>query len=287
MLYCVFETIKLKESTLAAQPSIKDLGLDLLILTRFQLLSTLLAPFIFLVLYFCFAFKEQWAFAVLSTMGLSFVTYGSTSHDLVHGNLKISKRLNDFLLVFIELTCFRSGHAYKLSHLHHHRRYPNEDDVEGAASRMTFIRTIFEGVVFQIKIYFWALSKYRRHKYFKIVLMEGIIILLLIGFCTYTPHYTYVFFNYMCLMIAGSWVIPLITSYAVHTPEGRNKLTQTRLFRGTFFSVIAFNHLYHLEHHLYPIVPHKNWPKLANRLDDYFKKQGLKAIEMNVLKINL
>jgi beta-carotene hydroxylase len=83
-------------------------------------------------------------------------------------------------------------------------------------------------------------------------------------------------------MISGSWIIPLVTSYAVHTPHGSNELQQTRLFRGKFFSIIAFDHLYHLEHHLYPMVPHKNWPKLAERLDDYFKKQGVKPMEIKI-----
>jgi beta-carotene hydroxylase len=31
-----------------------------------------------------------------------------------------------------------------------------------------------------------------------------------------------------------------------------------------------------LEHHLYPMVPHKNWPKLARRLDSYFNGEKLK-----------
>ncbi|MBA4054185.1 MAG: fatty acid desaturase [Marivirga sp.] len=271
----------MENPTLNPKPSVKDLGFDLLTLTRFQLLSTLLAPFIFFTLYFGFALMGQWILAALCTMSLSFVTYGSTSHDLVHENLKINRRLNRFLLSFIEAICFRSGHAYKLSHLYHHKRYPHEDDVEGAASRMSFMRTILEGVIFQIKIYSWAVSRYKQSKYFKIVVMEGLIIVLLLVLSISTIHYTFILFNYMCLMIAGSWIIPLITSYSVHTPDGIDELNQTRLFRGTFFSVIAFNHLYHLEHHMYPMIPHKNWPKLATRLDSYFKTKGLKAIEVN------
>jgi beta-carotene hydroxylase len=82
-------------------------------------------------------------------------------------------------------------------------------------------------------------------------------------------------------MIAGSWIIPFITSYLVHTPEGVNELEQTKLFRGKFFSIISFEHLYHLEHHLYPMVPHKNWPALARRLDPYFKKQKIKPVIFN------
>jgi beta-carotene hydroxylase len=83
----------------------------------------------------------------------------------------------------------------------------------------------------------------------------------------------------MSLMIAGSWIIPFVTSYAVHAPDNDRELTQTRLFRGPFFSIVAINHLFHLEHHLYPMVPHKNWPKLARRLDHYFQSQGLEPVK--------
>jgi beta-carotene hydroxylase len=262
------------------KPTIKDLGIDLVELSRFQLLSTIVVPFIFLPLYFVFAANSFWMGAVVCTVGLSFTTYGSTSHDLVHSNLKLNASLNTFLLSLLELICFRSGHAYKLSHLHHHKRYPHEDDVEGAASKMSFVRSLLEGPIFQVKIYFWALIHFRNHKYHRLVVSEGLTILTLISFCVYSTSFTYVYFYYMCLMIAGSWIIPLVTSYAVHTPEGKNELHQTRLFRGQFFSVIAFNHLFHLEHHLYPMVPHKNWRKLAQRLDDYFKTEGIKPLEV-------
>jgi beta-carotene hydroxylase len=190
--------------------------------------------------------------------------------------------LNAILLSIIELITFRSGHAYKLSHLYHHKRYPNEDDVEGAAARMSLGRTLLEGIIFQFKIYAWALAKHREHKYYMVVIAEGLAVVALLIFCLYSIFFTDVFVVYMCLMIAGSWIIPLVTSYAVHNPDGKDELRQTRLFRGAFFSLIAFDHLYHLEHHLYPMVPHKNWPELARRLDEYFKLRGIDPIEVKL-----
>jgi beta-carotene hydroxylase len=89
---------------------------------------------------------------------------------------------------------------------------------------------------------------------------------------------TPVFAVYAALMVMGSWVIPLVTSYLPHDPAGRTPLSQTRLFRGRVASVVALEHLYHLEHHLYPAVPHHNWPKLARRLDPYFQASGVKPV---------
>jgi beta-carotene hydroxylase len=266
-----------------SKPTLKDLGFDLLQLSPLQLCITLTLPFTFLILYFVFAFNDLWPAAIICTIGLSFTSYGSTSHDLVHENLKLSKKWNGLLLSILELACFRSGHAYQVSHLYHHKRYPHEDDVEGAAARMSLWRTLVEGIIFQFKIFAWSL-RVAGNKRRRIIVAEGVLVFVLVLACIYSVRYSYVGFVYFILMIAGSWIIPLITSYAVHTPGGLSELHQTKLFRGKFFSSISFHHLYHLEHHLYPMVPHKNWPLLAKRLDIYFEDQGVKPLVFSIKK---
>src|SRR5207253_3713766 len=86
--------------------------------------------------------------------------------------------------------------------------------------------------------------------------------------------------TYAALMILGSWLFPLITSFIPHDPKGDTELTQTRLFRGRVLSIVALEHLYHLEHHIYPQVPHHNWPKLARRLDPHFARAGLRSLRL-------
>ena len=263
------------------KPTIKVLGEDLLKLSVTKLLLTLLLPFLFFGLYFLFASQEYWIPAILCTMAFSFTTYGSTSHDLVHKNLGLNNTLNEFLLSLIEGLALRSGHAYRLSHLHHHNRFPHEDDIEGAASKMTFIGSLWEGVIFQGKIYVWALKNYKNNFQRTLILAEGLFVLAIISFSVYSLQYTAVFFVYVCLMIAGSWIIPLVTSYLVHTPEGKSELEQTRLFRGKFYRFVSFEHLYHLEHHMYPMIPHKNWRALSERLDPFFKEVKVKPTIFN------
>ncbi|QCK15641.1 fatty acid desaturase family protein [Mangrovivirga cuniculi] len=261
-----------------SKPTINELGRDLLTLSRFKVIQTIAQPLVFFVLYFVFAFHGYWVLAVLSTIAMSFTTYGSTSHDLVHMNLKINPKLNDFLLSFIELISLRSGHAYRQSHLNHHKIFPHEEDIEGQASGMSFFRSLLEGVIFQFKIYFWALSK-TSGRIRNIILLEGLLILIIISAGIWSMKYNYVFIVYIGLIIAGSWIIPFITSYLVHNPKGKDELHQTKLFRGKFYSIIALDHLYHLEHHMYPMVPHKNWVKLAQRLDPYFEKKNIKPLK--------
>jgi beta-carotene hydroxylase len=85
---------------------------------------------------------------------------------------------------------------------------------------------------------------------------------------------------YAALMIAGSWTIPLITSYVPHDAKASDVLHQTRVFRGVLARIVAFDHLYHLEHHLYPAVPHQNWVRLAQRLDPWFDAAGIKPVRI-------
>jgi beta-carotene hydroxylase len=257
-------------------PPLSDLGTDLLRITRFRKVVTLLTPLAVVAGYLTAAHFRVWPLAVLALVYLSFCTYGSISHDLVHRTLGLPRRLNDFFLTVIELLAFRSGHAYRLAHLHHHARFPHDDDVEGAAARMSLARTLLEGVLFSPKIMAWALRRHaRRHP---IVAVEAALVVALIIGCFALIPRTPIFAVYATLMLMGHWAIPLVTSYVPHNPDGRTTLTQTRLFRGKVASVIALQHLYHLEHHLYPQVPHHNWPKLAERLDPYFRENRIEPV---------
>ena len=267
--------------TLANQtniPTLKEIALDLTQISRFQRALSLILPFLCAILYFCFAALGFWPLAVLALMYLSFVTYGSTSHDLVHRNLGLRKSTNDLLLSFIELLALRSGHAYRLAHIHHHASYPQHDDIEGEAARMSLMRTLCEGVIFQFRIWLWAVRRTGKKKAW--VVIEGLSCVLLFVLAVVLYSVTPIFLVYVVLMIMGSWIIPLITSYIPHDPHGKDILSQTRLFRGRVASIIALEHLYHLEHHLYPSVPHHNWPKLAQRLDTFFAEAGVKPIKI-------
>jgi beta-carotene hydroxylase len=259
-------------------PALREFAEDLTHVGRVRLVWSLALPFVWIGLYFLFATWRWWPLAVFCLVALSFVTYGSISHDLVHANLGLRRRTNDFLLTLIELLALRSGHAYRMAHLHHHSRFPNDDDIEGAASRMTLFGSLLEGVMFQAKIWWWAVRQPSKDRW--LILVEGLACFVLIGLSVALCHWTPDFLVYVVLMIMGSWIIPLITSYVPHVPEGENELRQTRLFRGRVASIVALEHLYHLEHHLYPSVPHHHWPALARRLDPFFASAGIQPVKL-------
>jgi beta-carotene hydroxylase len=259
-------------------PSLPELGADLLRVTPGQRWRAVVLPFACSAAYFILACLGWWPPAVLAVVALSFVTYGSTSHDLVHRSLGLSRAANEGLLSAIELLALRSGHAYRAAHLHHHARFPHPDDVEATAAGKSWLGALAEGPLFQLRLWLWAVRNDRRHRAW--ILGEGIAGVALLGLAGGLWPITPVPLVYAALVIAGSWVIPLVTSYLPHDPHGKDELSRTRAFRGVVASLVALEHLYHLEHHLYPAVPHQNWPELARRLDPHLAEAGVRPIKL-------
>lgn len=263
-------------------PELNELGPELAHVRRWEVALSLAVLFACLGIYGLCASLGWWPAAVLGVVLLSFFTYGSISHDLVHGNLGLPRRLNDTLLCLTELLAVRSGHAYQAAHLHHHARFPAEDDIEGAASGMGFWRTIGEGIILQPRLWLWAIRHRRPRRGW--IWFEGVAcVAIVLGSLAALPL-TVLPAVYVGLVIAGSWIIPLTTSYVPHDVHADAPLRQTRLFRGRLFSLIAIEHLYHLDHHLYPQVPHHHWAKLARRLDPYFEKAGVEPVRVGKRK---
>jgi beta-carotene hydroxylase len=259
-------------------PSIDALGRDLLAVPVWRCIVSLAAPFVLAALFFVLAWQGHWIAALVCPVLLSFLTYGSISHDLVHRTLRLPRWLNEILLTLIELLAFRSGHAYRAVHLHHHASFPASDDIEGAAASMPLWRALIEGVGLQGRLWFFAMRRPGPHRPWAAA--ECVLSTAAFGACIAAVPYTIAPLAYALLMIAGSWIFPVITSYIPHDANGGSDLTQTRLFRGKVLSLLAMEHLYHLEHHLYPAVPHHNWPALAARLDPTFEQAGLKPVKL-------
>ena len=259
-------------------PSLDELGRDLLQVSVAKRAVSLAAPFILAALFFIFAQRSWWIAALACPVLLSFLTYGSISHDLVHRTLRLPPWANEPLLCAVELIALRSGHAYRVSHLNHHARFPAEDDIEAAAARLPMRRALLDGITLQYRLFFAALKKRGSHRMW--VICEGAAIAVLLAGAVASLPWTPIPMIFCALMIAGSWIFPVVTVIIPHNANGENEWTRTRLFRGKVLSILAFEHLYHLEHHLYPQVPHHNWPRLARRLDPYFDRLGLTPVKL-------
>ncbi len=255
------------------KPALESLGLDLLQTTMWERVRCLLLPFMTCAVFFAAGARGWWLLALVCAVLQSFFTYASVSHDLVHRTLRLPVWLNEVLLCLIEGLSFRSGHAFRLTHLHHHQRFPHEDDLEGAAAKMPWWGALLDGLTAQVRWWWWALGHSRVNNR-RWIVGEGVGVLLWAGLCLTSPVGT----AYLVVTLAGSWVYPLMTSFMPHDASTDDPLRQTRLFRGRVVAWLSLEHLYHLEHHLYPQVPHQRWRELAQRLDPFFAECGIKPI---------
>jgi beta-carotene hydroxylase len=252
------------------------LASDLLHVTPRQRWLTVALPFACVAAYVAFAGLGWWPPAVLAVAAYTFYSYGSTSHDLVHGNLRLPRRLNRVLLSLVELLGLRSGHAYQAAHLHHHASFPHDDDVEARAAQGSWRAALLAGPLHQPRVWWWAVRHARHDRGW--MMLEGIAcVALAVGAVAAWPV-TPIPLIYVVLVVLGSWTFPLITAYLPHNAGGADALAQTWRFRGTVAAVVFRQHLYHLEHHLYPRVPHHHWPTLAERLDPYLDRAGVKPV---------
>ena len=261
-------------------PRLRELAPDLLRLPRWRLGLSLVLPVAFVAGYVAAATWGVWPPAVVAVAGLMFVTYGSTSHDLVHVSLGLPRRWNDLLLTLIEAATFRSGRAYALAHRHHHARYPHADDIEGAAAHQPWWRALAEGFLYVPRLWAWAVRHRPADR--PRLMAEGVLVVTLAAglFAAAVVWRTWWPAGYVGLCVCGAWVFPFALAYLPHTPAGDGPLGQTRRVRGWVARLVAFEHLYHLEHHLYPGVPHHHWPELARRLDPHLDRLGVPTVRL-------
>jgi len=78
------------------------------------------------------------------------------------GAFGLPVRLNTFLLSAIELLCLRSGHAYRTTHLHHHKAFPHDDDIEAQIACGSLWRMVCLSPFHQFRIWQWSLNSSRR-----------------------------------------------------------------------------------------------------------------------------
>ncbi len=258
-------------------PSLEVLGRDLLHVTSFQRLWSILRPLACVAAYFVFARHEWWIPAVFSVAALMFITYVSTSHDLLHRTLGFSRPVNEVLLSFTEMLVLRSGHAFRITHLHHHRHFPEDDDVEGAVARLPWWRALLSGIGNQSRLFVWAWRRAQpADKRWMVLEAAGVISV--VGSGVALLPWSGILIVYVLLVVTSSWLYPFATVWIPHRAEGDNPLTQTHAVRGRLIPELFLQHTYHLEHHLYPGVSSYHWRELARRLDPFLAARGVRPV---------
>jgi beta-carotene hydroxylase len=259
-----------------ALPGLDTLGSDLLITTRNQRLLACARPFLGLVaLAVVVALGWWWLTPVI--VFLIFVAVVTVTHDVVHGALGLGPRQTEWALFVFGAVLLESGHAYRTTHLQHHRVFPDPDDPEGDPARMAFWDAVLHGPLFLPRLWLWAYRRQRGRpdqRCWLLVEAAWAVIVSVAGL--FLLPWTPALLVYAVLAIVGSWVYPLLTVHLPHHDYGANPLTHTSTLRGRFIPALFLELTYHLEHHLYPTVPSHRLPALSRRLEPFFQQASVR-----------
>jgi beta-carotene hydroxylase len=256
-------------------PPLASLGADLLATTRRQRRLALARPFTAVALYALVAYAGLWWLAPAAVF-LIFVSVVAVTHDVVHGSLGLSRRQTDWALFATGAVLLESGHAYRATHLRHHRAFPGPDDPEGDPARMSLLKAVAWGPAFLPRLWLWAFARSKPGGAERRWLVAEAAFALLVaiagvGLCRWTPA----LLLYTALVVVGSWVYPLLTVHLPHRHYGETPLSQTHTLRGRIVPALFLELTYHLEHHLYPEVPSHNLAELSRRLDPLLRGAGV------------
>jgi fatty acid desaturase len=256
-------------------PTLRELGDDLLVTTPRQRWIALARPFIGVALYALAWALGLWWLSPLIVF-LIFVAVVTVTHDVVHGSLGLNRRQTDWALFLTGLVLLESGHAYRTTHLQHHKVFPSDDDPEGCPAKITLLGAILYGPVFLARLWFWAFQRNARRPAQRVwLVVEALVPPLAITGGILLWSATPELLVYVALAIVGSWVYPLLTVHLPHKNFGDTPLSQTHTLRGTIIPALFLELTYHLEHHLYPQVPSHHLKELARRLDPFLDRAGV------------
>ncbi|GAA0560709.1 fatty acid desaturase family protein [Actinomadura livida] len=252
-------------------PKLSELGSDLLVTTRPRRVLTLSLPYAAVVLFVAVWLAGWWWLTPVVAFGI-FVAVVTATHDVVHRSLGLGRRATEWALFLLGAVLLESGHAYRATHLQHHRTFPSDEDPEGHPANLSALGAILYGPVFLVRLWCWA---FRRSGAGQRVwlLAEAALPIAAVGAGALLSRGL---LAYAVMMIVGSWVYPLLTVHLPHRHYGDTPLTQTRTLRGRIVPALFLELTYHLEHHLYPQVPSHQLARLARRLDPVLAEAGVK-----------
>ena len=252
-------------------PKLSELGGDLLVTTGPRRVLTLSLPYVGTALFAGAWLAGWWWLTPLIAFGI-FVAVVTATHDVVHRSLGLGRRSTEWALFLLGAVLLESGHAYRATHLQHHRTFPSEDDPEGYPADLSTLGAVLYGPVFLIRLWWWAFRRARPGQR-TWLLAEAVIPFAAVATGLTLSRGVLV---YAVMMIVGSWVYPLLTVHLPHRHYGDTPLTQTHTLRGRVVPALFLELTYHLEHHLYPQVPSHHLARLARRLDPVLSEAGVK-----------
>src|SRR5579862_2452924 len=197
-------------------PRLDELDEELLATSRRQRLIPLLMPYVWTS-----AFLALWdspaRWACIFCLIMLFSASSTSTHDVVHGSLGFSRRATEWALFLLGLPILESGHAYRATHLEHHRIFPSHEDLEGEAAHLPLWRVIASGPAFLPRLWWWAYRKASGRKdQRRWLLLEATLLPAALATSLATSGRTGAPLAFTVAVLVSSWFYPV---FAVHLPH--------------------------------------------------------------------
>jgi len=261
-------------------PRLEALGSDLLATNRWQKVQPLVMPYAWATL-FMLAWHLGFRFVSFGCLILVFSATSTSTHDVVHGSLDLDRKWTERLLFLLGAPILESGHAYRATHLEHHRIFPSHEDLEGEAAHLPVWRVLLEGPTFLPRIWLWAWRKANHHPIQRRwLLAEPLLPICGLGIGWLLLPLTSAVIAYVVAVLISSWFYPLFAVHLPHRHFGEDRISHAWTLRGRLIPRLFLPLAFHLEHHLYPMVPSHNLPLLAERLEPYLRTRGVRLLHV-------
>lgn len=243
---------------------------DLMHLSRWEVMHELLIslPWLAGSLY-CYhlAVTQHWAWLLLGLAAafMLFLTGLRQVHNAYHYALGISRTATEWVIFALSMVMMGSMHAVQYNHLQHHKHCMDDGDIEAMSAKMPGWKALLLGPYFPYMLHKHALKSGGRH-YRKWVLFElamnvawialvfGVLDILILKI-------------HIIVMLIGQCGTAFFAVWTVHHDCDRSHYI-ARTLRNPLKNFISYDMFYHVEHHLYPLVPTRKLSRLARRLDE-------------------
>jgi len=203
-----------------------------------------------------------WPLAFLAEF-MFFLTALRLNHEAIHHNLGFGPRGHRMVLHALSTVMLGSNHSVAFNHLRHHQHINTKDDLEGKAGKMSLWEVVVYGPLFPFECHIAALSEgglvWRRR-----VLIDLGLNLVMPGLAL-GIGLEFIIWHWFAMLLAQCFTA-LFAVWITHRGCDESALV-ARTQRGRMVNAVSYNMFFHLEHHLFPGVPVKRLPELAQRLE--------------------
>jgi fatty acid desaturase len=208
-------------------------------------------------------FRAGWIAPGLLAAFFFFLTGLRQAHGAQHYILGIGRRAQDWILVILSVLMISSLHALQATHMYHHRHVLEPTDVESSTARLRWWNALLVGPWFIVRSHLagFHLAKPRQRVW---IWIEATAVTCWVTSITLWGPQSLQWF--VAAMVVGECLTGFFAVWTVHhdcDPDWQFARTQ----RGAWKNLVSCEMFYHLEHHLFPAVPTRRLPELAERID--------------------